>query len=484
MTRLLLLMGLLAGSWAAACAQPQVLTLTDLLDEVSRTHPIVRQANLLGPMARSELRMAQGAFDPKADLHYNRKRLWNYKDDWRPETYYENQDHYLKFPLPVGDLTTGYERFTGVNVNPENFTPPQGLYYAKLEVPLLRGTVLDDRRAVLLQARLLGQLNEAERVKLINKLLLEVAKDYWVWYEFWRNARIQSTGLQLADERLRFVRQQIATGERAPVDSIEAVLEVQKRELDTREAQMMLQNAALRLSVHLWGENGQPAELRDDVRPPLDLDRAPAGTQTLDSLATYASGSHPEVLKLQVKIAQLDIEKRWRRNELLPDLRFKYKYFFLPPTSDPKFFLEQPDYFGALYQRQNFQFGFDLTVPIFLRKERGKLELTRAKLEQSRLELDFARRHVVAEVQAAYNEMRAFDALIQTQRQTVANSVALLEAERVRFAAGESSLFVVNARERGLITARIKLVELEAKYNKSLAQFYWSSGLPYDSWQP
>jgi outer membrane protein TolC len=201
-------------------------------------------------------------------------------------------------------------------------------------------------------------------------------------------------------------------------------------------------------------------------------------------LTAYASGSHPEVLKLQVKIAQLDIEKRWRRNDLLPDLRFKYKYFFLPPTSDPKFFLEQPDYFGTTYQRQNFQFGFDLTVPLLLRKERGKLELTRAKLEQSRLELDFARRHVVAEVQAAYNEMQAFDALIRTQRQTVANSLALLEAERVRFAAGESSLFLINARERNLITAQMKLVELEAKYFKSLAQFYWASGLPYDSWQP
>lgn len=473
--------------WNLVAAQGEaspVLSLRELLDQVSLNHPIVRQAALLTPSAQAELRMARGAFDPSVDLHFNRKRLWNYKDSWNPETYYENQDHYLKTPLWIGEVKAGYERYTGVNVNPENFTPPQGLAYLRFDLPLMRGLLIDERRAVLQQAKLMTQINEAERVKVINKALLEVAKDYWTWFERWRNARIQSEGLQLADERLRFVREQIATGERAPVDSIEAVLEVQKREIDARQAQVELQNAALYLSVHLWLENGQPAELQADTRPEIDGSRSSVSFDEFDTLTDHAATAHPDVQKLQVKIAQLGIEERWRRNELLPNLTFNYKPFFLPATPDKKYYLEQPDYFDPVYMRENFKFGFDFYLPILLRKERGKLELTRYKLEQTRLELDFVRRHVMADLQAAYNEMEAFRSLIQTQQRAVSGSQALLDAERERFRFGESSLFLVNSRERNLITAQIKLVELEAKYYKSIAQVYWSSGLPYDRWSP
>jgi outer membrane protein TolC len=53
----------------------------------------------------------------------------------------------------------------------------------------------------------------------------------------------------------------------------------------------------------------------------------------------------------------------------------------------------------------------------------------------------------------------------------------LREAEIIRFDAGESSLFLVNQRERTLIEAQSKLAELIAKYAFAKTNLYLAAGI-------
>jgi hypothetical protein len=53
----------------------------------------------------------------------------------------------------------------------------------------------------------------------------------------------------------------------------------------------------------------------------------------------------------------------------------------------------------------------------------------------------------------------------------------LVEGEQVRFFNGESSVFLVNARETNLVNTGVKLAELEMKYALSIAYLYNASGL-------
>ena len=50
------------------------------------------------------------------------------------------------------------------------------------------------------------------------------------------------------------------------------------------------------------------------------------------------------------------------------------------------------------------------------------------------------------------------------------------QGEQVRFDNGESSVFLLNAREAGLVTARVKLAELQAKYAQTQATLRWAAG--------
>jgi threonine synthase len=63
------------------------------------------------------------------------------------------------------------------------------------------------------------------------------------------------------------------------------------------------------------------------------------------------------------------------------------------------------------------------------------------------------------------------------QRSATAAYAALQRAEELRFSNGESSLFLINARELKTLEASEKEVELQSKEGKAIAAAYWAAGI-------
>ena len=72
--------------------------------------------------------------------------------------------------------------------------------------------------------------------------------------------------------------------------------------------------------------------------------------------------------------------------------------------------------------------------------------------------------------------LQALEEQIRLQEQMVENAETLRNGEVVRFENGESSLFLVNAREVKLMESQLKLYALRAKYAKAKTMLYWSAG--------
>ena len=72
---------------------------------------------------------------------------------------------------------------------------------------------------------------------------------------------------------------------------------------------------------------------------------------------------------------------------------------------------------------------------------------------------------------------------IKVQHALVENYSTLQKAEQLRFQNGESSLFLVNAREQKTLEGAQKLVEVKAKNFKSIAGLKWAAGLLWDDGQ-
>jgi outer membrane protein TolC len=460
----LLVSGLLVFSGLAARADSTtVFTIDDFMGQVAAHHPVAQQANLLPEQARQEIRMARGAFDPTANVKYYDKELGG-------KNYYTLWDNVLKVPLWFGEVKAGFERNSGINVNGENITPSQGLQYFGISVPIGQGLLIDERRATLLQAQQARRLAEAERVKLINKLLLEGAKAYWDWAYSYQRWQLLEQGYQLARVRLQAVKERVAQGDLAAIDSTEAEIERQNRLALLGQARIEYQNAALGASNFLWGENNTPLEISAAMVPSLlgtDIETLSEGE--LAQLMNTARQSHPDVTKLQVKLRQLDVARRFAADKFKPKLNLDYNLIG-PGGSIGSRWIE------GTYLSNNYKLGASFSIPLFLRLERGKLQETRLKIHATHLELQQTDRENRNQVQSAYNERQMLEEQITLQEQIIVNNTRLRDGEQQRFENGESSLFLINTREMSLLTQQIKLYELKTKYGKAKYFLEWAAG--------
>lgn len=459
--------------WACAILFPaqarqtdsvQVLTLQQYHQLILTNHPVAAQASLLTEQARQELRMARGSLDPVLQSKLYRKEFGG-------KEYYNLWNTYLQVPLWYGPaLKAGFERNTGQYVNPENSTPSDGLSYVGITVPLGQGLFIDERRAAIKQAKLMQGIAEAERVKLINKLMLQATKDYWDWVLQHRTTQLYQEARELADFRLGAVRARVQQGDLAAIDTVEALMALQDREVMLQQAQLALQNARLQVAVHLWAEDQVPLELQQEIIPSsVGAETATINLQELQELLAAAQRNHPELQKLSLKGEQLEVERRFAANKLLPKLNAEYNVL----QSD---FYQQPDAINQSYLQQNYKLGVSVSMPLFLREERGKLQVTKTKQQANALELVQQSREVEASVQTAYNDLLALEKQLDLQQSMVASARILRNGEQTRFENGESSLFLINSREVKLLEAEAKLYALRTKYAKAKTMLYWAAG--------
>lgn len=447
----------------------QVFALRDLLTYVTLRHPVARQAGLLPERALQEVRYARGLFDPSATSKY-------YGKTFKGKEYFHDWDTQLRIPVWYGlDVKAGFDRGVGPYVNPESSTSPAGLSYVGLSVPLAQGLLMDERRAAVRQAQALQGLAEAERRGALNKLLLQATKDYWEWSLHYQRLQFLTQNSELAQVRLQAVRQRVLLGDLAAIDSVEALTELQNRQATLSQARVQFRNATLLLSNYLWDEQQQPRELPATARPqplPGPTDWRTLAPDSVAALAQVAEQIHPELQKSRAKLNQLGMERRLLSNKLLPKLSVDYNLLQAGQPFNP----EKPATLSGTYLENNYKLGVSFAYPLLLRQERAKLQLNRLKQQETQLELQQDTREIQTGVRTAANDWEALREQLSLQEQVVRNANRLREGEQTRFENGESSVFLLNAREASLVLARVKLAELQAKYAQTQAALRWAAG--------
>lgn len=430
-------------------------------------HPLVKQTRLLGDMAQQEVRLARGAFDPKLETRLNVKE-------------FDDKEYYNKwiasFTIPIWfpiDPKIGFERNTGTYLNSENSLPAEDnnrQLFTGISLPLGRGLFTDDRRAAVQQAKLFTQMAEAEQVKLINKILLDAAKDYWQWYYAYYNYRLMAQNSAIAEEIFRRVRLNSTFGEASAMDTVQAKITQQQRLVERQEAYLEFLNSGIKVSNYLWDSEGNPLQLSGSVAPILvQNDGELLSVQTLEDLMFQARQNHPELTKLSVKLNQLDVDRKLAAEYLKPKLDLSYN------------FLNQPLKPGGEFQSftflNNYKFGLDFAMPILIRKERAKLAQTKIKIQSTQYERSQTEREIINHINSTYNQLVNTNSILTQQNAMALNYERLLSGELINLENGESDLFKINVQQEKLIQAQSKLLKLKADYEKMKATLYWAAGV-------
>ncbi|QXV64501.1 TolC family protein [Mucilaginibacter achroorhodeus] len=443
-----------------------VFALADLQDLVFKYHPVVKQAALLTDAAKANVLQSLGYFDPKIKADFGRKLFGNTE-------YYNNWGSELKIPLYVAgaDLKIGYDRNVGTYTNPETRTGLDGLTAVGLSIPLGQGLLIDARRNTLWQAKAMVAYAEADKVKQINSVWYDAVKNYWEWYYKYQEYILLKEGVELAQKRFIAVRNQTLIGDKPPIDSVEASITVQDREIQLAKSAIELQNAKLLLSNNLWNEQGVPLELPQNAIPQRVGDKVILpGNAILDSLVAQAKDQHPELVKLRAKGTQLDIERRYRQEVMKPKINIMGALI----SSRRDFNTYVPDYYD--FNWRNYKVGLEFEFPLFLRKERGKLREVKIKQQQLGYDLQQSGREINNNILGSYNSLNAYRSQLGIQVQSINNQQILLTGELQKFDLGESTLFLINSRESKLLDMKIKRESMIAGYQKTLAELYYKAG--------
>jgi outer membrane protein TolC len=416
---------------------------------------MVKSANLQINNAQANLMMARGGFDPKIEVDFDTKQF-------KGKNYYSILNSSFKIPTWYGiEVKAGFDNNEGLYLNPENTLPNQGLTSLGINIPLGQGLLINQRMSDLKKAKIQMQLGQAERKLQSIEVLYAASITYFNWKLNYSQVQLYKNYLKNAEMRYNGISRLIENGDKPAIDSIEAGIAVRNRKLNLEDSELKLAKSKLDLSNFLWLENNVPLEIQDEIIPEEKLELTVKETLKINDLLApnITIENHPKINALQSKIAILEVERKLKSNNLLPKIDLGYYY------------LSEPSYWNST-NFNNYKIGINFSYPLFLRKERGGLQLAKFKIQDAQFALDLERVQLKNKINAQQIEINS----LEKQRKLISDLVKdyniMLTSEERLFSFGESSLFLINSRENSLVSSQLSALNMENRYFISNAELF------------
>jgi outer membrane protein TolC len=420
--------------------------------QVRENHPLSFIAKNYILQAEQFTITSKGAFDPQAVAQINQK----YYDG---KTYYSTLSTGVKIPTRFGVQFKGMVDWNrGEYLSPEDITPETGLGLLGVEVQLGRGLLTDEQRTHLKRAQNALLMSEVERNIALNDLLYEAGSDFIAWQESYNQMLLAQDMAGFAKNRFDQIKEKVFAEDRPAIDTVEALAIYTQRLFELNQKTVLEQNARLKVEGYLW----------DQGLVPLSFDSAlnPAVLKIQEITITEAAelDETPLLQAYDYKLTDLNYERKLKIEQLKPQLSLNYN--FLQNAQSPL----------SNYSVNNYKWGGTFYMPIFLRKERSSLEMTKLKIENTKYEQSIKQRELNIKQQQLFNEWAA-QIEQSSQLETISESYKqLVEGEQDLFDLGESTVFLINMREINYINAQMKLLETQAKTIKSYLSIRYLQG--------
>ena len=328
--------------------------------------------------------------------------------------------------------------------SPLNATGELGEHTVGVRLPLLRDLGVNEKSVALRQARLAVPLAERNLEGFRLGVLRDAATVYWEWVAAGARLRIARDLRRIAVERADATRRRFEAGDEREMNVVEANAEIERRTGAAAKAERDLQKAALKLSL--------VSGVAPRAAPPALADPAPLDEARLEAGAGRALARRPEValldLSRQIVTLDRDLARNARRAslDLTAGIGVDAGSGGVGPT--PRI--------GLLY-----------SVPLRQNAADGRIADAEAKLRKIDQERVLLLQTIRAEVADAASAVRTSLDRVAAARAEVALARRLEAMERAAFELGESTLFLLNQRERATAEAASRVVDALAEYGQA-----------------
>ncbi|MGD9681254.1 MAG: TolC family protein [Candidatus Obscuribacterales bacterium] len=438
------------------------LTVEDTMDIVDTSYPKILQGRIAVDKAEAKHLESKGAFDPFYKHISEFKRIQDITVTGKAKNALHNEG---QIELPT---KSGVRMFGRFRVNPNDASTPflqsgqSGEYTAGLLIPLLQGLGINKDRALEQKAGL-GRVISRINLNLSRmNVLYDAAITYWDWIVAYKKLQVTTALLELGEAQEVLVRQRVADGDLPAILIAEAEKEVRKRRGDQIGATRSMAKAGFKLALFLSGRaESQPPSLSpaNFIEPeikPREISEADIASATKRALS-----KRPELQLIDLRRDVARVELRLARNLMLPQVNLIYRQGADTGTNGIGMVL------GG---------GVEMSVPLRQRRARGLARQAELDLKDLDIEEQFLRQRITLEVEDAASEVNAAFGRLNQAEEELERARRVEQGEQARFDLGDSSLLVVNLRQRARAEAEKKRIETYGDYLKGLAAFEIVSG--------
>jgi outer membrane protein TolC len=422
----LTLPGLLALVSLASAQQPLTLTLQDALERARTNSQQLLSADIAARIAHEDRVQAKAALLPTL-----------------------NWENGFTYTQPNGTDTGVFVANNGPRV------------YSNMAS--VHADVYSPARRADYQIAIAGEAIARARVEIAQRgLTATVVQNYYGMVAAQRHFAHAQRGRQEAEQFLDITRKQEAGGEAARADVVKAQIELNNRERDLREAQLAIDKARIGFAVYLF------PDFRQDFAVVDDLDQA-AILPPFPELEGLAQKNNPEIRAAQANITQGNYGIKSARAGFLPTLSLDYFY----GLQANQYAVHGPN--GENNLGSSVVAG--LTVPVWnWGAVRSRVRQAELRLQQSKVDLSFAQRQLLANLNSFYLEAATASAQLAALKQSLDLAEDSLRLTVLRYQAGEATVLEVVDAQRTVLDARNSWDDGKARYRVALSALQTLTG--------
>lgn len=357
---------------------------------------------------------------------------------------------------------------------------------------LLRNFGLEVNRTGIEQAQIARQVSEDSLKRQVEDIVAQTESGYWTLVGAQKQLGVARASLDLALDFLRQTKIKVDVGILPPIEITTAEAEVASRE----EGVIVSENAVRNSEDVLRALMRIPESSPDWGRPIRTTDE-PGFTEVKvdgERAIEEALMRRTEISSAKLSIRSADLNRRYRENQVKPDLALQAVYglsgnnfdyvdtgLIDPDSGAPILRLDRQGRWESVSEipsrdNNNWSVGMVLKIPV--RNRAAKAELAKAKLnvDEANLKLEAVRQTLKVEVRQAVRNLETASRRVATTRANVILQRKKLDAEQKRYENGLSTPFQVLQYQTDLRDAESREVDAIIEFNKALVQFAKAKG--------
>jgi outer membrane protein TolC len=336
--------------------------------------------------------------------------------------------------------------------------------------PLLRNFGTDVNRTFIQVAQNNAKVEEHVFSDRVMTVIATVEQTFWELVFTNENLKVAESALKAAQELLASNRAKAKAGVMSIVDVLQAEAAVA-----SRVEQVIVAEKAIRDQEDQFRRLLNPAE--EDLRQDLRLTPLDKPSQTLEAISPeetieVALQRRPEVLQAKKNIETADLNVKFAKNQMLPNLSFQGTSGLagLGPNGAE---MINKNFGGDFY---NYGAGVVLSYPLGNRSAVSQYNKRTLEGQNAKSSLQSVRQQVIVSVREAVRRVQTDFRRIETTRSARIMSEKQLQAERERLNVGLSTTRFVLDFQRDLATAQGNELRAIVDYNKSLSNLARNKG--------